>query len=410
MADTSHSAGRASLDGAFIVLGVTGSIAAYKAVEICRQLVDAGAHVVPVLTKAATRFIGAATFSALASEPAKTSLFDDTEPIPHTRLGRSADLIIIAPASATILGELSAGLAQDLLSATLLCTTAPVMVCPAMHTEMWLHPSTQENLHTLRRRGVNVVEPESGRLAGGDHGVGRLADPGAIVDIAAAMLARRRDLAGLSVLVTAGGTREAIDPVRFIGNRSSGKQGHAIAAAAAARGASVTLVTTSDIAAPTGAEIVAVESAAELEEAVISRAKSADIVVMAAAVADFRPANTRSSKWKKRDGVPQIELEQTPDILSKLVGQRPSGQVVIGFAAETDDALNEGAKKLAGKGADFIVINDVSKPGVGFGHDTNAVTILRKDGHQSEVSLASKSTIADAVLDEVVRWRDREPY
>ncbi|HLX78088.1 MAG TPA: bifunctional phosphopantothenoylcysteine decarboxylase/phosphopantothenate--cysteine ligase CoaBC, partial [Acidimicrobiales bacterium] len=283
------------LNGAVVVLGITGGIAAYKAVEVCRRLVDAGAYVCPVMTESATRFVGTVTFSALASEPARTELFDDADPLPHTRLGRRADLVLVAPATANFLGEFACGLARDLLGSTVLATRAPVIVCPAMHTEMWEHPAVQDNLQTLVGRGVIVVPPESGRLAGGDEGPGRLADVETIVASAAKALSARRDLAGLRLLVTAGGTREPIDPVRFISNRSSGRQGHALAETAHRRGAIVTLVTASELAPPAGVEVIAVETAAELKDAVLSRADGADIVVMAAAVADFRPKQASST-------------------------------------------------------------------------------------------------------------------
>lgn len=394
-----------SLDGAFVVLGVTGGIAAYKAVEICRRLVDAGAHVAPVLTEGATRFVGAVTFSSLASEPARTELFEANDPLPHTRLARRADLVLVAPATANFLGEYAAGLAPDLLSSTLLATRAPVVVCPAMHAEMWEHAATQANLETLRGRGVIVCPPESGRLAGGDEGPGRLADPAAVVAAAARALAPTRDFASLRVLVTAGGTREPIDPVRFISNRSSGRQGHALAEAARRRGAQVTLVTASELAPPTGVEVVAVNTAAELAEAVAEAARSADVVVMAAAVADFRPKQASSTKLKKRDGLPDLVLEPTEDVLGELGRSRRAGQVLVGFAAETSDAVAEGQRKLEEKGADMIVVNDVAKKGAGFSTETNAVTILSRDGGRVEVPLASKRTIADAVLDAVARLR-----
>src|SRR5438045_2267301 len=256
-----------ALRGRRVVLGVSGGIAAYKAVDVCRRLVDAGAHVAPVLTEDATRFIGALTFSALASEPARTSLWDSPEPIPHTRLGQSADLIVVAPATARVLGKYVAGISDDLLTATLLATRAPVLVCPAMHTEMWEHPAVQDNLDVLRRRGVHVLEPAVGRLAGGDVGAGRLADPADIVAECERVLGPG-DLAGVRVLVTAGGTREAIDAVRVITNRSSGKQGYAIAAEAASRGAEVVLITTVERAVPAGVEVIPVASAADMEAAV----------------------------------------------------------------------------------------------------------------------------------------------
>ncbi|MDQ6696608.1 MAG: bifunctional phosphopantothenoylcysteine decarboxylase/phosphopantothenate--cysteine ligase CoaBC, partial [Actinomycetota bacterium] len=258
------------LEGKRIVLGVTGGIAAYKAVEVCRRLMTAGAHVVPVLTKGATHFVGVTTFSALASEPVQTTLWSETDPIPHTRLGQSADLIVVCPATARLLSAYAAGYSDDLLTATLLATRAPVLVCPAMHTEMWEHPAVQDNITVLARRGVHIVAPEEGRLAGGDIGAGRLASVEAILGAAEAALTEQ-DLAGLRVLVTAGGTREPIDPVRFLGNRSSGKQGHAIAEEAAARGAKVSLVTTVDPPTSPGIDAVRVDTAVEMEQAVLAR-------------------------------------------------------------------------------------------------------------------------------------------
>jgi phosphopantothenoylcysteine decarboxylase/phosphopantothenate--cysteine ligase len=384
-----------------VVLGVSGGIAAYKAVEVCRRLVGLGAHVAPVLTSGALRFVGAATFSALGSERAHTSLFDDIEPIPHTRLGQRADLVLVAPATARVLGSYAAGISEDLLVATLLATRAPVLVCPAMHTEMWEHPAVQDNLATLRRRGVHVLEPAIGHLAGGDVGAGRLAEPVDIVAEAARILADHPaggDLAGRRVLVTAGGTREPIDPVRFIANRSSGKQGYALAEAARARGAHVTLVTTVQRAAPAGTEIVEVETAAEMADAVLSRAKDQDLIVMAAAVADFRPSAPAAAKIRKNAGVPEIVLEPTLDILAELGRRRGPGQVLVGFAAETESVVERAAEKLRSKGVDLVVGNDVGADGVGFSHDTNAVSIVSADG-RTEVPLSTKRAVADAVLD-----------
>ncbi len=396
------------LRGARVVLGVTGGIAAYKAVEVCRRLVDAGAHVAPVMTRDAERFIGAVTLSALASEPVQTSLWDEASPIPHTRLGQDADLIIVCPATARLLADYAAGRSDGLLSATLLATRAPVVVCPAMHTEMWEHPAVQDNLATLRRRGVHVVDPESQRLAGGDVGHGRLADPARIVAAADAVLGGG-DLAGLSVLVTAGGTREPIDPVRFLGNRSSGKQGHALAAAARRRGARVTLVTTVAASAPPGVEVVAVETAAEMHDAVVAVAPGADVVVMAAAVADFRPVAVAPDKIKKRDGLPEIRLEPTPDILAGLGAARVAGQTLVGFAAETADVGANARAKLEAKRVDLLVANDVSAPGVGFEHDTNAVVIHGADGPVARIALSDKAVVADAVFDAVVAQRLQSP-
>jgi phosphopantothenoylcysteine decarboxylase/phosphopantothenate--cysteine ligase len=391
-----------------VVLGVSGGIAAYKAVEVCRRLVDAGVHVTPVLTHDATRFVGAVTFSALASAPAQRSLWDEASPIPHTTLGQSADLVVVAPATAHTIARYAAGLSDDLLTATLLATRAPVLVCPAMHTEMWEHPSVRDNLATLERRGVEIVPPETGRLAGGDAGEGRLADPAVIVERVLQRLGRlaHRDLAGARVVVSAGGTREPLDPVRFITNRSSGKQGHAIAVAAARRGAVVTLVTASPLPLPpdvsSAVARIDVETAADMEHAVGASAEGADIIVMAAAVADFRPKATADSKLSKEDGVPELVLEPTPDILAGLARRRTEGQVLVGFAAETHDALARGRRKLERKGVDLLVVNDVSAPGAGFDHDTNAVVIVEEGGATTEIPLTSKDAVANAVLDRVI--------
>jgi phosphopantothenoylcysteine decarboxylase/phosphopantothenate--cysteine ligase len=400
-----------------VVLGVSGGIAAYKAVEVCRRLVDAGVHVTPVLTDDATRFVGEVTFSALASEPAQRSLWSESSPIPHTRLGQSADLVVVAPATAHTLARYAAGLSDDLLTATLLATRAPVLVCPAMHTEMWEHPSVRDNLATLQRRGVLIVPPETGRLAGGDSGEGRLAEPATIVERALAILAGREpadpsghaggdDLAGLQVVVSAGGTREPLDPVRYITNRSSGKQGHALAAAAARRGAAVTLVTASPLVLPSDVvgrvRRVDVETAAEMERAMVDSADRADVVVMAAAVADFRPKVTVSSKLSKEDGIPEIVLEPTPDILAGLSARRRPGQVLVGFAAETHDVVERASRKLERKGVDLLVVNDVSAPDVGFDHDTNAVIVLGAGGERREIGLTTKDAVANGVLDSVI--------
>jgi phosphopantothenoylcysteine decarboxylase/phosphopantothenate--cysteine ligase len=391
-----------ALEGKRIVLGVTGGIAAYKAIEVCRRLVDAGAWVAPILTKGAEHFVGRTTFSALASEPVQSSLWDEAEPIPHTRLGQGADLILVVPATARLLGAYAAGISSDLLTATLLATRAPVLVCPAMHTEMWEHPAVQDNLATLRRRGVHVLEPEAGRLAGGDVGRGRLASPEAIVGAVERALVPP-DLAGRTVLVTAGGTREPIDAVRVIANRSSGKQGYAVAAEAAARGARVILVSTVDLPVPPGAvTLVPVETAAQMQEATNRVAPEADVVVMSAAVADFRPVSASSGKLKKESGVPEIVLERTPDILAGLGAAKRDGQVLIGFAAETADLLANATAKLERKNLDLIVANDVSQPGVGFHHDTNAVTIVRRHGDPIVVGLSGKRDVARAVVDAAV--------
>jgi len=394
------------LEGKRIVLGVSGGIAAYKAIEVCRRLVTGGARVIPVMTEGATHFVGATTFSALASEPVQTSLWSEVDPIPHTRLGQSADLIVVCPATARLLSAYASGYSDDLLTATLLATRAPVIVCPAMHTEMWEHPAVQDNITTLARRGVHIVAPEEGRLAGGDIGAGRLASVDAILSAAEAVMSEQ-DLAGLRVLVTAGGTREPIDPVRFLGNRSSGKQGHAIAEEAAARGAKVTLITTVDRPLGPGIDAIRVDTAAEMEHAVLACCDATDVVVMAAAVADFRPADPAAQKLKKADGVPAIVLEPTPDILAGLGAAKRPGQILVGFAAETKDMRESAHAKLASKRVDMIVANDVSVPGVGFAHDTNAVTIVTAAGMDHDVALSDKRAIARAVLDAVVAQRSR---
>ncbi len=390
-----------------VVLGVCGGIAAYKSVELCRRLVDAGLHVVPVLTHEATRFVGTVTFSAVASEATQVSLWDGDDPIPHTRLGQSADLVLVAPATAHLLARYAAGLADDLLTSTLLATRAPVMVCPAMHTEMWEHPAVQENIAVLLGRGVLVVPPVVGRLAGGDEGAGRLADPESIVDQVLTVLdgeqRRGATLRGVRVLVSAGGTREPLDPVRVLTNRSSGKQGHALAEASARRGAEVVLVTASSLPVLAPAiSVVRVDTAAQMEGAIRVAAPGAQVIVMAAAVSDFRPKAPSPDKLSKEDGVPDLVLEPTPDILTGLASSRTAGQILVGFAAETHDAVARGRVKLQRKGADLLVVNDVTAPGAGFDHDTNAVTILDRDGREIDVPLTSKNAVADAVLDRVV--------
>ncbi|MFM8945135.1 MAG: bifunctional phosphopantothenoylcysteine decarboxylase/phosphopantothenate--cysteine ligase CoaBC [Actinomycetota bacterium] len=387
--------------GKTIVLGVCGGIAAYKAVEVCRRLVDAGAHVVPVMTKGAEHFIGRTTLSALASEPVQSSLWDEESPIPHTRLGQSADLVLVAPATARLLGAYAHGLSTDLLTNVLIATRAPVVVCPAMHTEMWEHPSVQDNIALLRRRGVHVVEPESGRLAGGDSGKGRLAAPDSIVATVESVLGPR-DLDGRHVVVTAGGTREPIDAVRVIANRSSGKQGYAVATEAVRRGARVTLVTTVELPVPAGVEPVCVETAAQMQRALDGLKDSADVIVMAAAVADFRPVACAPGKIKKNDGVPEVRLEPTPDILAGVGATKRPGQILVGFAAETADLVANAQSKLERKNLDLIVANDVSQPGVGFQHDTNAVTFLRPGEALESHPLSDKRDVARALLDIVV--------
>jgi phosphopantothenoylcysteine decarboxylase/phosphopantothenate--cysteine ligase len=404
-------------EGRRIVLGVSGGVAAYKSVELCRELVRTGAFVSPVLTRGAERFIGAATLSAVASEPARTSLWESPEPSPHTELGQRADLVVVAPATANVLAAARAGTSLDLLTTTLLATRAPVLMCPAMHTEMWEHPATRDNVAALRSRGVTVLDPAVGELAGGDVGAGRLPEVGTILASVREILGEPRragDLAGLHVLVSAGGTREAIDPVRFIGNRSSGRQGHAIALAARARGARVTVVTTAPtdplLAARDDLDVHAVESAQQLHDRMLELAPTAQVVVMCAAVADFRPIAVATSKLKGRDGVPVIELEPTPKVLGALVDGRVDGQVIVGFAAETDDLVANAREKLERSGADLLVANEVGRDDAGFDHPANAVTILPADGSAPvEVARADKRIIAEHVLDAALVARGDAP-
>ncbi|MDA8081921.1 MAG: bifunctional phosphopantothenoylcysteine decarboxylase/phosphopantothenate--cysteine ligase CoaBC [Actinomycetota bacterium] len=391
--------------GKRVVLGVGGGIAAYKSVELMRRLVDAGAFVSPVLTAASLKFVGATTFSALGSERARISLFDDDDPIPHTSLGKQADAIIVAPATADLIARYAAGLADDLLTTTLIATRAPVVIVAAMHTEMWQHPSVVDNIATLRRRGVVVIEPEVGRLAGGDTGVGRLASTERVLAAVEGLFLEGRGLLlGKKVLVTAGGTRESIDPVRYIGNRSSGKQGIAFATAAARFGADVTLVCT--IAPPDepGIDVVEVESAQQMFDAVSTRvADGFDLVVMAAAVADFRCKDVSPIKIKKSQGAPQVVLEPTPDILAYLGSVKPKNQILIGFAAETGELESEARRKLKEKKADFVVANNVLEHDAGFAVDTNRVTLVYDDSVLA-FELDDKRHIAIKVLSFVAEW------
>jgi phosphopantothenoylcysteine decarboxylase / phosphopantothenate---cysteine ligase len=389
-----------------IVLGVAGGIAAYKSVELLRLLVDRGYHVAPILTPDATRFVGAVTFSALASEAARTSLYGDpTTPIPHTYLGGNADVVVVAPATAHLIARYAMGLGDDLLTATLLATRAPVLLCPAMHQEMWEQPSVQENLATLRRRGVLVLEPEAGHLAGGDEGMGRLPDPATIAELVERMVEGYRGaLSGMSVLISAGGTREAIDPARVITNRSSGRQGYALADVAARLGARVTLVTTMErelgLDTRRAIEVVRVESTSEMHEAMVSRSAANDCVIMAAAVADFT-VKPSSEKLKRRDGPPELSLAAAPDILADLVARRRPGQVIVGFAAETTDVEENARLKWQKKGVDLLVVNDVSAHGAGFEHPTNEVVLLSADREPERISKRSKEEVSWAILTRV---------
>ena len=391
-----------------VVLGVAGGIAAYKAVEVLRELTESGHDVTVVPTPAALEFVGAATFAALSGHPVRATVWEDVHEVPHVRLGQQADLVLVVPATADLLARAAHGRADDLLTATLLTARCPVVYAPAMHTEMWEHPATVANVAALRSYGAVVISPADGRLTGADSGPGRLPEPAEIAAVARAVLARGgvpADLVGCRVVVTAGGTREDLDPVRFIGNRSSGRQGCALARAAVARGADVTLVAANlSVQAPAGVKVVTVRSARELGDAAIATSRGADAVVMAAAVADFRPRHYRPTKIKKGTTAEpdSVELVRNPDILATLAAA-PAGErarVVVGFAAETDDVAKHGAAKLAAKGCDLLVVNEVGD-GKGFEVLHNAATILSRSGPSVEIPHTSKDLLAHAIWDTV---------
>lgn len=400
----------------FVIVGIAGGIAAYKSAEVVRGLKESGVNVQVIATKNALEFIGAPTLEALSGHPVLSDMWTDVHQVPHVRLGQSADLVVVAPATADLLARTVQGRSDDLLAATMLTATCPIIVAPAMHTEMWENQATQSNIEQLRSRGMIVLEPGVGRLTGSDTGKGRLVDPQEIIAMSRRVLERgvaglAPDLVGTHVLISAGGTREPIDPVRWIGNRSSGKQGYALATEALARGAQVTLVSANvTLPDPAGADVLKVETAAALQAAMVGRAALADVIVMTAAVADHRPAHVAEHKLKKSSTGAHIELVQNPDILAGLVRDREldssrTGQVIVGFAAETGDesadVLTHGATKLAAKGVDVLVVNDVSGGKV-FGRDRTSATILTRDGHTLQVH-GSKDTLAQAVWDVVVR-------
>ncbi|GAB7042573.1 MULTISPECIES: bifunctional phosphopantothenoylcysteine decarboxylase/phosphopantothenate--cysteine ligase CoaBC [Catenuloplanes] len=411
------------MGGPQVVLGVGGGIAAYKACELLRLLTESGHRVRVVPTASALRFVGAPTWAALSGQPVSDEVWDGVHEVPHVRIGKSADLVVVAPATADLLAKAAHGLADDLLTNTLLTARCPVIFAPAMHTEMWEHPATVANVALLRSRGNLVIEPASGRLTGADTGKGRLPDPAAIFAFARRVLSRGvpaaaltgppppglrtefADLAGRHVVVTAGGTREPLDPVRFLGNRSSGKQGYAFAVAAAARGARVTLVSANvSLPDPAGAEVIRVGTTEELRRAVVAAADGADVVVMAAAPADFRPATVVDQKIKKADDgtAPVIELVTNPDIAAELGARKAPGQVLVAFAAETHDTVENARGKLLRKRADLIVANEVGTDKV-FGANSNEATVLAADGSVTELGEQPKEDLADAVLDLVVR-------
>ncbi len=393
-----------------VVLGVGGGIAAYKAASLLRLFTEAGHDVTVIPTDAATRFVGTATWEALSGNPVSNSVWDDVERVNHVRLGHEADLIVVAPATADVLARAAAGLANDLLTGTLLMARGPVFLAPAMHTEMWQHAATRANVDTLRSRGVMVMEPASGRLTGSDSGPGRLPEPVEIFEAALATVARREGvgtLSGMRVTISAGGTREPLDPVRFLGNRSSGKQGMALAEAALAEGAEVTLVLAhADVPAPRGCEVIRVETALELRDAVLGALPATDVLIMAAAVADFRPAEAMTTKIKKTDDGtdPVVTLVRNPDVLREAVLAREGRAeplLIGGFAAETGDPtadpLTHARAKLVRKGCDFLVLNVVGRELV-FGQDANEVVILDAGGGESAPVRGSKRAVADAVI------------
>ncbi|QBI53840.1 bifunctional phosphopantothenoylcysteine decarboxylase/phosphopantothenate--cysteine ligase CoaBC [Streptomonospora litoralis] len=387
-----------------VVLGVGAGIAAYKVCELLRRLTESGHSVRVVPTADALRFVGEPTWSALSGRPVATGVWDSVHEVPHVRIGRRADLVLVAPATADLLAKAANGLADDLLTNTLLTARCPVVFAPAMHTEMWEHPATRANVATLRSRGAVVVDPAVGRLTGADTGPGRLPEPDDLYAVARRVLARRdlpADLSGRRVLITAGGTREAVDPVRFIGNRSSGRQGYAFAATALARGARVDLISANvALPDPPGAEITRVESAREMREAALAHSTAADVVIMTAAVADFRPAESAPGKIKKTgEGPAPIELVENPDILAELASRRDDpGRLVVGFAAETDNVLEYGRAKLERKGCDLLVVNQVGD-GRAFGTEDNQAVVLGADGSATEIPHGPKEELADRVWD-----------
>jgi phosphopantothenoylcysteine decarboxylase/phosphopantothenate--cysteine ligase len=395
------------LQGRKVVVCVTGGIAAYKVVYVVRTLRALGADVRVAMTPRAHMFVGEQTFAALSGNSVLSDLYGGGADVAHVELARGAALVIVAPATANVIAKMAVGLADDLVTAVLLTARCPILIAPAMHTEMWEHPASRANVATLKARGVAVVGPEAGPLSSGDEGPGRMAEPDDIV-AAASRLLGGGELAGRSVVVTAGGTQEPIDPVRFIGNRSSGRMGFAVAAAAARRGAKVTLVSgPTELEAPNGVDVIRVKTAAEMRAAVLERAPDADVIVKAAAVADFRPKSAAGQKLKKAAGPPDVVLVPNPDILAELgrsSALRKPGSVLVGFAAETEAdparlaALAE--EKRASKGADVIVANDVSSPDSGFAVRTNRAVIARRDG-TTDLGLVSKDALADAILHEV---------
>ena len=411
--------GPTPLTGRRLLVGVTGGIAAYKAALLVRLLVADGADVHVVLSRGARAFVGPTTFEGLTGNAVRTEAWEDVPDGTHVELGRGADAVVVYPATAHTLAKLAHGFADDLLTTTALAHDGPLVLAPAMHAEMWEHAATAANVHTLVGRGAEIVGPATGPLMGGDRGIGRVVEPEEVRDHLASLLApgvesnradAPRPLSGVSMLVTAGGTREALDPVRFLGNRSSGRMGFAIAEAAAERGASVVLIAApSELPTPPGVRRVDVVSARDLNSAVQEHEAEADAIVMAAAVADFRPEDSLPAKWRRTDGPPTVRLVANPDVLAGVVERRGPAKrpVVVGFAAQTGDLEDAAAAKLAGKGVDLLVANDVAEAGIGFESPDNAVLILHRDGRRRDVPRVAKRLVAEVVVDELTAALDR---
>jgi phosphopantothenoylcysteine decarboxylase/phosphopantothenate--cysteine ligase len=395
------------LAGRRVLLGVTGGIAAYKACILTRLLTQAGATVQVVMTPSATRFVGTDTFAALSGRPAYTEVWEEPGSVLHVRLARGADVCVVAPATANVIAKLSGGIADDLITSTLLEATCPLVVAPAMHSGMWEHPATQANVRALQERGTVVVGPARGPLAAGDEGVGRMAEPEDILATLEDVASRGRDLAGRRIVVTAGPTWEPIDAVRFVGNRSTGRMGFAVAREAFGRGADVTLVVgPGTVEPPDGPRVVRVATAEEMRMAVLEAAEDADGVIMAAAVADFRPRQAAPSKLKKVGGPPRLELVPTPDILAEL-GRMKGDRVLVGFAAETEDVETAGRAKLVAKGLDLLVANEVGREGTGFGSESNHAAILSRSGDDEPLREWTKAELGAAVCDRLTKLLSR---
>lgn len=393
------------LNGKTVVLGVTGGIAAYKAVEIASRLVKKGADVFVIMTESATKFVTPLTFQEITKNPVVSDMWGEVKHwhVEHIALATKADYFLIAPATANCIGKMAHGIADDMLTTTVMATTAPIIIAPAMNTNMYQHAATQDNLAILKRRGCHIITPASGMLACGVEGIGRLPEPSVIVDEVVALASAKQDLIGKRILVTAGGTHEPLDPVRFIGNRSSGKMGYAVAEAAQARGAEVILVSgPTALARPQGVQFVSVETTKEMFDAVMDAFDSVDVVIKAAAVADYRPKICAEQKIKKNDSEFTVVLEKNPDILFHLGQNKKEGQILVGFAAETNDLIKHAKQKIEKKNLDMIVANDVTAKGAGFNVDTNIVKLIYPSGTIEECQQMTKREVADIILNKVV--------